>query len=333
MVKAPATPPLPAGGTENTEYLASFDLEKGCFEATYDFPNLERASATGFVKDALAILNAREAAAEVASARSLARAYGGSVSPYAVTADGAHVLVVANNELYWSKHGGPFEHVAGGHAGALVLSSDGAKVTFSQNAGGGAYRLVVLDLATGKQRAAGTRNIHELYAEPSGAFLVTSDDGVGLGNATHVCVDRLEPGASTLKSIACTPSRVLSASISDLSPDGRWLGLLLESRSGSEVQVLDTHNGRELSRAPRPGVYYYVDGAGRVAWDSDTDEVVLVAAGASRPIATGATAAGFLHDGRLVLGLRAARPFASEAELRTLGDLQPCGHVRAVTVP
>jgi hypothetical protein len=86
-------------------------------------------------------------------------------------------------------------------------------------------------------------------------------------------------------------------------------------------------------RASRPGVYYYIDGAGRVAWDSNSGEVVLVAAGASRPIATGATAAGFLHDGRLVLGVPAAPRFASEVDLRTLGDLQPCGHVRAVTVP
>ena len=309
----------------NTAYLAEIELATGCIDATWDFPTIGAASGTGTVPEAMAILAGPEMAKDVDRAKHIAAAYGPNDAPIRVTPDGKHVILEANNEIYWSKDGGAFTHVRGVAKGP-TLSSDGRYLLFGGTPG---YAPTVLELATGKiqlvTRAKGAAmSTSDLYPMANGSFVAVEVDRA----ETRICVRTIDPTAHVERENFCIPSKVHSATVSAMSADTRFLAL--HEDDGGRVTAYDTTTWKKVADGPGRPIYDDVDDQGHVGWSQAGvftllgNEVIRTQRlpGTDLP----GTFVGFLGS-RALVGHPSIAAFEFEKPLKTLKDVSPCGHV------
>lgn len=329
----------------NTEYTARFDLRTGCMLATYDFPTIGAAARTGTVKDALAILASPAMAAEIARAKTITSTFGPNDAPIRVTPDGRNAVLEANNEIYWAKDGGAhFTHLPGIGKSPLV-SSDGAHLLYGS---GGIYQPMILDFATGRTRAvtrgrAKAMSVSDVYPLADGTFLSVETNGFGVQHATQVCVMTIDPKRAIEAQAVCVPSDVISASVSELSADSRFVAVHAEHMRADRILTFDTKTWQKVTDAPGSPNYMDVDDRGRVAWDDYSQgpkkRIVVAEGGSVKPLAVPAgphpdippTFVGFLGH-RMIVGYPSIEAFATTG-LRTLRDVAPCGHLRVIDAP
>lgn len=342
LVRVTAMVPIqiPPGnfGHGSTEYLARFDLRTGCMNATYDFRAAAAASSLGTVKESMEVLAAAATSREVALAKKVSAAFGPNDTPIRVTPDARNVVLEANNELYWSKDGAPFTHIPGIASGPLV-SDDGRWLLYGS--GGGTYRPALLDFATGRTRAVGRKTgsalqLIEAYPMTDGTFVSVEGDGDGLHDSTKVCVGQIDPKTGVETQAFCLPSEMISASVSWMSADRRYLALRVEHRSGDRIMTFETTTWKKVTDASGMPNYMDADDRGRVAWDDFGRRSIVVADGAVvTPITVPEgpypdiepTFVGFSGH-RFIVGYPAVSMIATQD--LTLRDLQPCGHLRVI---
>ncbi len=332
----------------DSHYFARMSLRTGCMEETYDFPTVGEAASTGTVTEALAVLAKPAMVAEVARAKELAATFGSNAGSIRVSPNARVVVLEANNEIYWAKDGAlAFKHVPGVAKGP-VMSSDGRHVAYGS--GGGTYQLAILDVDTGHTRSltrspTGVMSTSEVWALSDGGFVAVETNGVGGRQATRVCVSRIDAQRFVETEIMCEPADVLSASLSVMSSDERWLAVHLERHGtpGREI-VLDTKTWTKTTDVAGSPIYPDVDSRGRVGWETHSGRrrpIVIGEGSAVREIDVPAhadpelqpTFVGFAGD-RLVVGYPAMPAFAFEGQaLKKLRDIAPCGFVRAVRLP
>jgi hypothetical protein len=327
----------------NTSYLARIDLRTGCMKETFDFATTGRAEATGSVRAALAVLATPPMALELERARALALVFGPNASPIKISPDGKNAVLEANNQIYWARDGKSAFARVGDRAGRTpVLTADGAHAVV--NLGAGAYRPHVMDLGTGKLHpVSGKRSAEmaagDLYPLSDGTVLAVETNGINHG-ATRICVTRIDTQRYVEKDAVCVPANVISASISELSADERYLALMVEEPQHNRVIVYDTRTWEKVTDVEGNPTYRAVDVRGRVAWDdgsgailvshgSTTEKLQLpaAAAGAQRP-----RFVGFVGDA-IVVGHPSMAPFEDEKPLKRLAAVEPCGHLSVVDAP
>jgi hypothetical protein len=327
----------------NNTYLAELDLKTGCMDATFELGTLRRASGTGSVSGALAVLGSTEMSGDLARARAMSAMFGPNSSPIVVTPSGQAVLV-ANNNVYWAKDGETFVRVGAKPALDPALSTDGAYVIFAL--GAPEYRSTVLDPATGRLRTVSGADIEGLsvkhvHPTPDGRFIIVLDDGIFPRHATRVCALKVDPQRALATRGVCVPSEVLSSSCSRLSVDGHYLAIHAEHPSGDRVLVFDTATWRQTLEVPGRPIYFDVDSLGRVAWDAGppTYKILLAADDTVKEVTAPApsngvppTFVGFAGT-RLILGYPAMRSFEAEGALKTLKQIGPCGFLEGMDVP
>jgi hypothetical protein len=324
-------------------YRAQLDLQTGCMEATFEFKTLRRASETGSVSGALAVLGSPETSEDIARGRALSAAFGPNSSPIIVTPSDKAVLV-ANNNVYWAKDGQTFARVGAKPALHPALSIDGTYILFAL--GAPEYRSTVLDLSTGGLRAvsgAGSEGLAIKHAYPTtdGGFLVVVDDGVFPRRATRVCALKVDPKRAKATRGVCVPSEVLSSSCSMLSADGHYLAIHAEHSSGDRVLVFDTATWQPTLDVPGRPIYFDVDSRGRVAWDAGPPsyKILLASDNAVTEVTTPPptngvppTFVGFA-DARLIIGYPTMASSDGERSLETLEKVGPCGFLREIDAP
>jgi hypothetical protein len=310
----------------NSEYMAELELATGCMETTFDFPTLGKASSTGTVEDALAVLNSPEMATDLGRARAIAAAYGPNDTPIRISPDGHHVVLEANNELYHAVDNAKFARVGNRAAMNPVMSANGRQVLFAY--GGGAYLPNMLDLASGKMqpvtRAKGaSMTARDIFPTPDGNFLVAEEA------PSQICISKIDSAQLKEAEQLCIPSRILSSSIAELSDDGKFI--MLHAERPDRVVVWDTANWQKVTDAPGSPIYAKLDGQGRVAWD-DPSGTISIAKGQQveklalkkDPNGLYPRLAGFLGN-KMVLGHPAQKAFNFEEPLVSLKDTEPCG--------
>lgn len=326
-----------------SSYLARIDLRTGCMLETFDFPTVSHAEMTGSVRAALAVLATPSMGEELARARTLAAAFGPGTAPIRVSPDGKNAVLEANNQIYWAKDGKSEWVRVGTRAGRNpVLTADGAHVVV--NLGGGAYRPNVMDLATGKLHpVSGKRSAEmaagDLHPLADGAVLAVETNGINHG-ATRICVTRIDTQKYVEKELVCVPANVISASLSELSADERYLALMVEDPQHDRVVVYDTKTWEKVTDGAGNPTYRAVDVRGRVAWDDGKGTVVMAHGNTTDPVELPAAApgaprrsfVGFIGD-KLVVGHPRMAPFEDEKPLLTLADVDPCGHLTVIDAP
>ncbi len=327
----------------STSYLARIDLRTGCMTETYDFPTMGRAAATGSVRAALEVLASPTMTAEVEHARAISLAFGRGAAPIAISADGKSAVLEANNQIYWAKDGKSTWTRLGDRVGRTpVLTADGAHVVV--NLGAGSYRPHVIDLATGKLHAISGKRSNEmaagdLHALADGAALAVETNSIKR-SPTRICITRIDTQHYVEKELVCVPANVISASLSEISADERYLALMVENPQHNRVTVYDTSTWQKVTDVDGDPTHRDVDPNGRVAWD-DGNGALLLAHGsttdtlklpAPEPGAPHSGFVGFVGD-KIVVGHPAMERFESTRPLKTLADLAPCGYLSVVDAP
>ena len=326
-----------------SSYLARIDLRTGCMEETYDFPTLGRAAATGSVRSALEALAAPTMMVELQHARALGLAFGPGAAPIAISTDGKNAVLEANNQIYWAKDGKSTWTRVGARVGrAPVLTADGAHVIVSM--GAGSYRPHIMDLDTGNLHAVSGKRSNEMAAGDvhplaDGAALAVETNGIK-GRATRICITRIDTRRHVEKELVCVAANPISASLSELSRDERYLALMVENPEHNRVTVYDTTTWQKVTDVDGDPTHRDVDSHGRVAWDDGNGAIVLahgittdkVKLPATPPGAPRSGFAGFIGD-RIVVGHPAMEPFETTRPLKTLADVAPCGHLSVTDAP
>ncbi len=325
-----------------TSYLARIDLRKGCMTETYDFPTLGRAAATGSVRSALEVLAAPTMAVELEHARALSLAFGPGAAPIAFSADGKSAVLEANNQIYWAKDGKSTWTRVGDRVGRNPVLADGAHVIVSL--GAGTYRPHVIDLDTGKLHAISGKRSNEMAAGDlhplaDGGALAVETNGIKR-RPTRICITRIDTQHYVEKEQVCVAANVISASLSELSADERYLALMVENPQHNRVTVYDTTTWQKVTDVDGDPTHRDVDPHGRVAWD-DGNGTILLAQGSTTdkvqlpaplPGAPQLGFVGFVGD-KIVVGHPAMERFESNKPLKTLADLAPCGYLSVVDPP
>lgn len=324
----------------NGAYVAELDLERGCMNATYDFPTLSAASATGTHAEALAILNSPAMATDLARAKAIARAYGANSAPIRVSPDGRYVVLEANNAIYMAIDGGAFAHFGKPAAIMPTVSEAGRHVLFGN--GSGIYAPSVLDLQTQRvrpvTRAKGaSMTVKDLFPLADGSFLAAQEPVRSGRGGSKICLAKIDVEQARETEMVCVPSRVLSASVGEISTTGRYA--MLHAEGPDRVVVWDTNTWQVVTDVPGKPIYAKLDSEGHVAWE-ELGGVVQIAKGGRvhtmqlerEPSGLYPTLAGYL-GARLLLGHPAAKAFAFEGPLKSLKDAGPCGWLTVAEPP